>query len=707
MVNINGLIMKGFRSHSESHIRFDRLPDESLVLGNIRANPGVDSNGAGKSSIFYAISWALFGKWLSRVKADDVINFDCDEASVKLDFSLGEKDFYIERTRGKKNNLVLFNEEVGDISGNTSSQTQLAILDLLGIDPKTDYVSDFHNAVMFSTDSMRNFAGPGMTNEERMSTLARFLKVDRLDLAKKRAADQRKELVYEQNKLLSQIEIIQGEMNSNIVTREEEQTLEASLRDAKFTLKEAEEVETKIVKARELFSRYTSLKSSIETQNVNLGRVKTNIEAEIERCKEQFSEAQRCLIIIEKTGDVNTDELDQVLNDLNEAEKELGIWMQETRSELGIISSAAKRIEEQIQATHLCPACNAELMIVNDKIAISDLVALKINLDYKDVEKEEKITLLEEGEHDQKELSKAKLETIEQIKEVQLKLLNITELKSKVNQAPSLEESIKRYRLQIDEEEKSFSESIQKTKEEVDQIQLELEAVGDIDELEKQYVIFADHTIKSRRELVDSLRTSFAMLKIKKEAVARLKNKILTTNDSLERLKPQIDQHRFWETGFPVIRRWIIESQIPIMEESINSFLLKLGMNFSITIRTMRTKKKSDEEYPDFNLEIVDSYGHSKPIETLSGGEERRIAIAVALALVEQASRSEYMSFNILMLDEVIDTLDDSGVDEFFKILNYIPQKKLCISHNDKFKVKFDKVILVNNQNGQSWIEVI
>ena len=68
------------------------------------------ANGAGKSSILDAMTWALFGK--SRVKSDDdLVNklsvLDGDGAEVQFDFALEGSVYRILRRKGLNKRLVL------------------------------------------------------------------------------------------------------------------------------------------------------------------------------------------------------------------------------------------------------------------------------------------------------------------------------------------------------------------------------------------------------------------------------------------------------------------------------------------------------------------------------------------------------------------------------------------------------------------------
>ncbi len=59
-------------------------------------------NGAGKSSLLDALTWALFGK--ARAEHDAVINDQSDRAEVMLDFQYEEHLYRIQRARVRGKN---------------------------------------------------------------------------------------------------------------------------------------------------------------------------------------------------------------------------------------------------------------------------------------------------------------------------------------------------------------------------------------------------------------------------------------------------------------------------------------------------------------------------------------------------------------------------------------------------------------------------
>ena len=123
--------------NSTQGIDFDRK-DLTLVLGeNLDLGGDGSRNGTGKTTIINALSYALYGTALSNIRKDNLVNkTNGKNMLVSLDFSVGGKNFKIER--GRKPNLLRFfvNDEEQAATDNAqgdSRETQDAIERMLGL----------------------------------------------------------------------------------------------------------------------------------------------------------------------------------------------------------------------------------------------------------------------------------------------------------------------------------------------------------------------------------------------------------------------------------------------------------------------------------------------------------------------------------------------------------------------------------------------
>ena len=120
-------------------VNFNRN-DLTLVLGQNLDLGGDDTgarNGTGKTTIINALSYAMYGEALTRIRKENLINKTNGKAMlVNLEFEKGGQTYRVER--GRKPNIMKFfigdqEQEVKDESQGDSRETQHAIEQLLGM----------------------------------------------------------------------------------------------------------------------------------------------------------------------------------------------------------------------------------------------------------------------------------------------------------------------------------------------------------------------------------------------------------------------------------------------------------------------------------------------------------------------------------------------------------------------------------------------
>ena len=138
---------------------------QGKLLGDLES---VESNGAGKSSLFTAISWALYGRLPhisgKDVTGDDVVYWaDPKNCFVKVDFRIGKDTYRIIRYRLDSNfgNKIRVWRSEDELTLASNNQTQKLIEEILGIPQdlfaQLVYVTDssMRNSFSFETDSNR------------------------------------------------------------------------------------------------------------------------------------------------------------------------------------------------------------------------------------------------------------------------------------------------------------------------------------------------------------------------------------------------------------------------------------------------------------------------------------------------------------------------------------------------------------------------
>lgn len=157
---LTSMRLRNFCSYADQE--FEVRPGTWLVMGKGRDFP---SNGAGKSSLFEAIFWALFGRTTKGLTGDEVIRWGEEACEVLLRFDLPNDDWlYVTRTRGSSSRLVV-ETSTGQLEGKSVNEVTGLLGQFLGITPEL-----FQALGYFSQERLLLFASA--TDGERKDMLA-------------------------------------------------------------------------------------------------------------------------------------------------------------------------------------------------------------------------------------------------------------------------------------------------------------------------------------------------------------------------------------------------------------------------------------------------------------------------------------------------------------------------------------------------------
>src|SRR5215207_8293565 len=185
------------------------------------------SNGAGKSSLLDAITWALFGE--ARGKSSDVINLHSDvkAAEVILTFKHEENTYRIQRTLPRNKNTFL-EFQVRDHDGwralteKTTRDTQARIEQILRLDYDT-----FVNASFFLQGKADQFTQQNASR--RKYVLSNILGLEIWEQYKNRSAEKRKTIERDVDEINVRISEINAELDEEASRRARLAELESTL----------------------------------------------------------------------------------------------------------------------------------------------------------------------------------------------------------------------------------------------------------------------------------------------------------------------------------------------------------------------------------------------------------------------------------------------------------------------------------------------
>ena len=169
-MKIGVLKLENFLSYPEASVDFGTLGNPLLIVGRYDEGDPGDSNGTGKSSIFEAIRWALYG--VSRYKSDDeLVRQGTDKMSVSCTFEIEGVVYEVVRSKkvGKSQTLLL-SDLTNDkkLRGNSVKETQAKIVAILGMEYGT-----FSNTIYSGQHELDSF--PSLLPSQRKEVLSAIL----------------------------------------------------------------------------------------------------------------------------------------------------------------------------------------------------------------------------------------------------------------------------------------------------------------------------------------------------------------------------------------------------------------------------------------------------------------------------------------------------------------------------------------------------
>ncbi len=167
------------------------------------------ANGAGKSTIFDAITWVMFG--VARSRDDSLIHYSSDQAEVILDFLYEDQLYRIQRIKPReKTTLLDFYVQRQDgsfsvLSEHSQRETQKKIESILKLDYET-----FINASFFLQGKADLFTQ--QTPGDRKRLLSNILGLDQWEVYRNNAAEMRRTLEVEISTLTGRLSTIREEL---------------------------------------------------------------------------------------------------------------------------------------------------------------------------------------------------------------------------------------------------------------------------------------------------------------------------------------------------------------------------------------------------------------------------------------------------------------------------------------------------------------
>jgi DNA repair exonuclease SbcCD ATPase subunit len=183
------------------------------------------------------------------------------------------------------------------------------------------------------------------------------------------------------------------------------------------------------------------------------------------------------------------------------------------------------------------------------------------------------------------------------------------------------------------------------------------------------------HKITEYHNLIKECSTFTELKEETKEKIQEAHNQKQEYNNLYEIM-------RFWEKAFSEsgLVRYIIRNVLELFNSKTNFYLSHL------------TKGKFSIEFDEELNETIKTNGKDINYISLSGGEKRKVGIAVMLGLQQLLTISQKEEINLMFFDEVAENLDQDGLDGLYILLTELKKDKslFVITHNNYLKSLMD-----------------
>jgi DNA repair exonuclease SbcCD ATPase subunit len=721
------IVIKNFASHVRSILDFTKF-DVALLVGVCSDNPDI-SNATGKSSIFYAIRWCLFGK--SEFSTNEkVVRRKSSLCSVSFEFSIGDNIYKTLRRFNRKSSTtnILFCKKVGDkwdsngLTCSTSTATNHKIVELIKMNDDT-----LVNSVYFRQNDISGFASANMS--KRKGILKDILQIGIWDKFQVVAKDKekklcmRREIIDDRLKMIGDIEAVKKRNEDEI------SIMKANIDNKKKELSKLEEKLSTCIQSISRLEVLATSKDSISTLNKRLDVVSRKIKKVNSKCKQLQDNIKKnnsaignaskdCSILEEKLVELSKKVLlascvDQtkaksILNKIGDKETIVSKCSQEDIDqkikEFERLSGILNNFKQDLYNLNVlspnseCPTCLTK--IDNPSIVSKQRTKRRELLEFKIKETKDAITQVSADIDYRRGI----------INDANRSLLGIerTELTISKRMAVHSESMHSNEILQIDLE--NLNEMLKTLEEEHRQVELTLHGAiqtelllnGDTNSITlDQEIELRDSIIN----LVDNIKREILELSIRhgnligqmSEVECKVSEK-MTLLLQREELSSDIEVYSNLTKSFGRngIQSIIVENITEDLRGYTNSILKHIcTIPISVDFATQRyTSSGSWKEQFDIKIHIDNDV---LDFNDLSGGEQVRVSIALRLALSNVLMKRVGCNVKFLLLDEVDQALDKSGIDALAETIRLLSTelKILVITHNETMKGKFDNIITI------------
>lgn len=683
--------------------------DAEIPLDAVHACTLTGDNGAGKSSLLDAITFALFGEGTrgGARQMDTYVTTGADECRVELTFDLHGQTYRILRHRSVARNKSLLELYIADgddwrpLSGKTITDTEAAIAALVRMDYKTFTASAF--VLQGQSDSLT----ADMTDADRKAVLASILGLDLWDALLERTREQARGIKGELQLLTGQAQRLEpaaGE--ANIIaerlqrTRDELTVAQAHQTDVEADLSRVqaqagsyEQAEAQLADlARQLTAREQD-KQAIERERVTaqatLASAQRILGDAVAIRSAAHHEAELAPIVQQLTQ--RADQYAALSRQLEEATRQMTEWDRTRQSELAKLKATIEAKAQQAALLGRVP-CTGETqancaLLASAREAEASLQTLRERFSHLGVQSNphdarcaELATAREAVNYDARELDRLRRD----LDTARLSARRLPELDAATARAAEAQERING----IDDRLVAALEAIEELTARKAALQQQAVEAATARSLLAQ----SRGWVEAARNTVAAHQADIGRLEARLETAQKAAEELVTIRDRAAVLAEQsltldlMEQACSKRGGVPAL---IVENAVPEIERLANDVLSRVSAGrLAIRLDTQVEGKSTGTMQEVLRITVLDG-GVERPYRNYSGAERFLTDISLRVALSKFLSHRAGAEIQTLIIDEGFGSLDAAGRQRIMEALDIIRadfRLVLVITHLDELK---------------------
>jgi len=648
MLKLRTLHLDGFLSYDKAVIPLDK-EGITFIQGD---------TGAGKSTIFEAILYLLYGKTLrKRSSVNDLENKVLNAGyEIALEFSIDDVDYIVKEVRSRKKADGLFFFINGDDSREkTDVLTRDKIKRIVGISDE-----EFKNLVFLGQRQSQKFIDG--TSGERAQLLTELFGLEKYDVS---------------------IEKIEHDLKSNTILKEQAE-------------RSTEDIDSNIKELGVTIANHSELLPVDDSSIATLVSEVVELETEIRRLR--FDELKNKELlgkidVVQKNTQklaVLTEQIDNLQSQIDAvppakySHEELLRLLNKCRNKYTLITQEidTKEAEFASLATcgNICPISNEEC-------------ALCIPQQYKEV---------------REEAAQKGLETLSaQFDDVSAKLATVERAILKSNDLVQIEQDLAN-------KQHIFSLLQAAT---VDLGDVNIDNVKSNLAFFAQKITLCDTKIREKSAVLNELKTQKCLYEQntshKASLLALLDNKVVQLAVEHDKIAALTNKIQYLSTAVSIFKKlklYKIDLILDRINFNVQEQLDKISEALKINFSSLRKGSKG-KTLDQLNITVLNN-GVSLPIEMLSGGQTTQLGLALLLGIYKTAFELSEKGVNMLFLDEAFGTLSDDIIDGTFESIISLTKELgfnnvKIISHRDLDSRRFDSIWSITRINGLSSLTIV